>query len=214
MLAHLFLGLSLIGAEWVLYLLLILSVFSVSLIVERALFYREASKGLSEFRANVRKAVSANQTASLVQLAETRIKDRAGRTPDLESEMVRALAAHGKTSSPDVLVEVAQDSVLRARLEWEKNLSVLATISTNAPFIGLFGTVLGIIKAFHDLALQASTGAQTVTAGISEALVATAVGLLVAIPAAIAFNLYQRRVKNALGEAESLKSFLVGKLSA
>jgi biopolymer transport protein ExbB/TolQ len=62
--------------------------------------------------------------------------------------------------------------------------------------------------------MQASTGAQTVTAGISEALVATAVGLLVAIPAAIAFNLYQRRVKNALGEAESLKSFLVGKLSA
>jgi biopolymer transport protein ExbB/TolQ len=92
MLAHLFLGLSLIGAEWVLYLLLILSVFSVSLIVERALFYREASKGLTEFRANVRKAVSANQTASLVQLAETRIKERHGKTPDLESEMVRALA--------------------------------------------------------------------------------------------------------------------------
>jgi biopolymer transport protein ExbB len=214
MLAHLFLGLSLIGAEWVLYLLLILSVFSVSLIIERALFYREASKGLLEFRANVRKAVSANQTASLVQIAEARIKERHGKTPDLESEMVRALASHGKTSSPDVLVEVAQDSVLRARLQWEKNLSVLATISTNAPFIGLFGTVLGIIKAFHDLALQASTGAQTVTAGISEALVATAVGLLVAIPAAIAFNLYQRRVKNALGEAESLKSFLVGKLSS
>jgi biopolymer transport protein ExbB len=162
----------------------------------------------------VRKAVTANNTASLVQIAEQRIKDRHGKTPDLESEMVRALASHGKTSSPDVLVEVAQDSVLRARLEWEKNLSVLATISTNAPFIGLFGTVLGIIKAFHDLAQQSATGAQTVTSGISEALVATAVGLLVAIPAAIAFNLYQRRVKNALGEAESLKSFLVGKLSA
>jgi biopolymer transport protein ExbB len=214
MLAHLFLGLSLIGAEWVLYLLLILSIFSVSLIIERALFYREASNGLVEFRANVRKAAASNQMSALVQIAEARIKDRHGKIADLESEMVRALASHGKTSSPDVLVEVAQDSVLRARLEWEKNLSVLATISTNAPFIGLFGTVLGIIKAFHDLAQQASTGAQTVTAGISEALVATAVGLLVAIPAAIAFNLYQRRVKNALGEAESLKSFLVGKLSA
>jgi biopolymer transport protein ExbB len=98
-------------------------------------------------------------------------------------------------------------------MEWERNLSVLATIGNNAPFIGLFGTVLGIIKAFHDLSQQATTGAATVTSGISEALVATAIGLLVAIPAVIAFNLFQRRVKTALAEAESLKSFLVGKIA-
>jgi biopolymer transport protein ExbB len=217
MLAHLFLGLSLIGAEWVLYLLLVLSVFSVTLIVERALFYRDASKGIDAFRAKVRQTAQGGQVGQLAQLSEARLKERTGKAPDLETEMTRALALHvqtdGKANSPDVLLEVAQDSVLRARLQWERNLSVLATISTNAPFIGLFGTVLGIIKAFHDLALQATTGAQTVTSGISEALVATAVGLLVAIPAAIAFNLYQRRVKNALAEAESLKSFLVGKLS-
>lgn len=127
--------------------------------------------------------------------------------------MTLALLSHSKGASPDVLVEVAGDPVLRARMDWEKNLSMLATIGSNAPFIGLFGTVLGIIKAFHDLSQQAVTGAQTVTSGISEALVATAIGLLVAIPAVIAFNLFQRRVKRALAEAESLKSFLVGQLA-
>ena len=116
--------------------------------------------------------------------------------------------------STEILNELAQDSVVRARLYWERNLSVLATIGANAPFVGLFGTVLGIIKAFHDLSKQAGMGAQTVTAGIAEALVATAVGLLVAIPAVVAFNMFQRRVKAALGEAEALKSYLVGKLSA
>jgi biopolymer transport protein ExbB len=118
-----------------------------------------------------------------------------------------------RRGAPDVLTEVAQDPVMRTRLKWEKNLAVLATIGSNAPFIGLFGTVLGIIKAFHDLSQQAGAGATGVTAGISEALVATAVGLLVAIPAVVAYNVFQRRVKSALGEAEALKSYLVGKLS-
>jgi biopolymer transport protein ExbB len=213
MLSHLFLGLSLIGAEWVLYLLLILSVYSITLIVERALFYRDASRGIQAFRAKIRETAASGQLTQLGQIADARLKERKGKSPDLETEMASAMIAHGK-ASPDILLEVAQDAVLRTRLQWEKNLSVLATIGSNAPFVGLFGTVLGIIKAFHDLSQQAATGASTVTSGISEALVATAIGLLVAIPAAIAFNLYQRRVKTALAEAESLKSFLVGKLTA
>jgi biopolymer transport protein ExbB len=101
---------------------------------------------------------------------------------------------------------------VRSKISWDKNLSVLATIGSNAPFIGLFGTVLGIIKAFHDLAHQA-TGAQVVTEGISEALVATAFGLLVAIPAVVAFNFFQRKVKSAVAEADALKSYLIGKLT-
>jgi biopolymer transport protein ExbB len=213
MLSHLFLGLSLVGAEWVLYLLLVLSIFSVSLMVERILFYRQASKGLPEFRAIVRKATAEGRLDSAIQAAQSRLKDRNESAPDLESEMTLALLSQKKGANPEILLEVAGDPVLRARMQWEKNLSILATIGNNAPFIGLFGTVLGIIKAFHDLSQQAGTGAQTVTAGISESLVATAIGLLVAIPAVIAFNIFQRRVRKALTEAESLKSFLVGKIA-
>ncbi len=212
MLSHLFLGLSLTGAEWVLYFLIIVSVISVALIFERIRFYRDASRGLSDFRAQVRKAATSGQVTEAVQAAKARLEGTAGRAPDLEAEMALALLSHPK-SSPEVLTEVAQDSVVRAKIHWERNLSVLATIGANAPFVGLFGTVLGIIKAFHDLSQQAGTGAQTVTAGISEALIATAVGILVAIPAVVAYNFFQRRVKTALGEAEALKSFLVGKLA-
>ncbi len=212
MLSHLFLGLSLVGAEWVLYLLLVLSVFSVSLMLERAIFYAQASRGLDAFRATIRKTVSDGRLDAALQAAQARVTAKARSACDLESEMALALLTHAKGGSPDVLLEVAGDPVLRARIEWDKNLSMLATIGSNAPFIGLFGTVLGIIKAFHDLSQQAG-GAQTVTSGISEALVATAIGLLVAIPAVIAFNLFQRRVKRALGEAESLKSFIVGKIA-
>jgi biopolymer transport protein ExbB len=213
MLSHLFLGLSLVGAEWVLYVLVLLSVISVTLIIERMRFYRTAGRELEGFRSQIRVHATEGNWAAASRTAEARVK-QLGETPDLETQMAFALLsqAPAKTSA-EVLTEIASDPVTRARLKWERNLSVLATIGANAPFIGLFGTVLGIIKAFHDLSQQAGGGAPQVTSGISEALVATAVGLMVAIPAVVAFNIFQRRVKSALAEAEALKSFLVGKLS-
>ncbi len=217
MLSNLFLGMSLVGAEWVLYVLILLSIFSVSVIIERARFYCASRRGLDEFRKGVRRTIEAGQWDEALKLAESRKTAQKGRPQDLDTEMVIALIKHtgGKKGghSSEALSEVAQDAVLRARLHWDRNLSALATIGNNAPFIGLFGTVLGIIKAFHDLSQQVATGARTVTAGISEALIATAVGILVALPAVVAFNLYQRKVKAAATEAEALKSFLVGKLA-
>jgi biopolymer transport protein ExbB len=95
------------------------------------------------------------------------------------------------------------------KLQMEKNLAFLGTVGSNAPFIGLFGTVLGIIKAFHDLSIGTKEGAAAVMAGISEALVATAVGLMVAIPAVIAFNYFQRKIKSILINADSLNRILL-----
>jgi biopolymer transport protein ExbB len=83
---------------------------------------------------------------------------------------------------------------MRAKLSWDRNLSILATIGSNAPFVGLFGTVLGIIRAFAYLGNQ--TGSTAVMNGVSQALYATAMGLLVAIPAVIAFNVYSRKAKD------------------
>ncbi|EAT16836.1 MotA/TolQ/ExbB proton channel family protein [Desulfuromonas acetoxidans] len=80
----------------------------------------------------------------------------------------------------------------------QKRLTILATLGNNAPFIGLFGTVLGVIKAFHDLHLQQGSGIKVVMGGISEALVATAMGLLVAIPAVIAYNAFSKTLQTWL----------------
>jgi biopolymer transport protein ExbB len=84
---------------------------------------------------------------------------------------------------------------LELKISLEKRLGILATFGNNAPFIGLFGTVLGIIKAFHSLSTSTEFGVRVVMAGISEALVATAMGLFVAIPAVIAYNYFVRKAK-------------------
>jgi biopolymer transport protein ExbB len=216
MLSKLFLGISLAGAEWVLYSLVAISVTSVALIFERFLFYREASKGLQDFRTQLRALVQKGMWEEASQLAKARTSNQVGSSPDLESEMSYLLLSqtHSKAGA-EVLTEIAQDPVFRARRAWDHNLSLLATIGSNAPFVGLLGTVLGIIHAFHDLSQnQVSSAPQSVTSGISEALVATAFGLLVAIPAVVAFNLFQKRVRAALMEADALRSFLIGKLAS
>ncbi len=99
-----------------------------------------------------------------------------------------------RTPTAAELAAAVDGAKARERLRLERNLAFLATLGSNGPFIGLFGTVLGIIKAFHDLAGSQVGGASTVMSGISEALVTTAVGLLVAIPAVVAFNYFRRRV--------------------
>jgi len=97
----------------------------------------------------------------------------------------------------------------RLRVDLERNLGVLGTLGNNAPFIGLFGTVLGIIKAFADLSRNSGGGAAAVMSGISEALVSTAVGLMVAIPAVIAFNFFQGKVRKTLARVDAVAHTLL-----
>ena len=189
------LAFTLLGAGWVLWLLLALSVLSVAVMLERGLYFgqRRMSKRFPE----------------LLRLCEGGSLDKAAQLAQgdaMEAEVVRAAAR--VASSGQAAVEKAVASTIdRRRLEYERWLFVLGTLGNNAPFIGLFGTVLGIIRAFADLAAHpggATAGASTVMAGISEALVATAVGLFVAIPAVLSFNIYQRLLKRVVGRSQSL----------
>ncbi len=84
------------------------------------------------------------------------------------------------------------------KLLLEKRLGILATFGNNAPFIGLFGTVLGVMKAFHDLGVSNEFGVRVVMEGISQALVATALGLFVAIPCVMSYNYFVRKIKKIL----------------
>ena len=189
------LAFTLLGAGWVLWLLVALSVLSVAVMLERGLYFgqRRMSKRFPE----------------LLRLCEGGSLDKAAQLAQgdaMEAEVVRAAAR--VASSGQAAVEKAVASTIdRRRLEYERWLFVLGTLGNNAPFIGLFGTVLGIIRAFADLAAHpggATAGASTVMAGISEALVATAVGLFVAIPAVLSFNIYQRLLKRVVGRSQSL----------
>jgi biopolymer transport protein ExbB len=95
-------------------------------------------------------------------------------------------------------------AICRQRLVLERRLSFLGTLGNNAPFIGLFGTVLGIIRAFRDLALAGKPDTTVVMAGISEALVATAIGLFVALPAVLFYNYFMKQVDHTLSITESM----------
>lgn len=212
MLSKLFLGMSLVGAEWVLYVLVFLSLISVALIIERWSLFRGLTKGSDDFRNSLSQAVAQGDSAKALKLAQERKKSLKGGELDLDAGVAIALLDPATSSkSFESLNELGASAILQRKLAWERNLSVLATIGSNAPFIGLFGTVLGIIQAFHDLSREASgSGAQLVIGGVSDALIATAVGILVAIPAVVAYNLFQRRVKAASQMAEALKSHIIG----
>jgi biopolymer transport protein ExbB len=163
-----FLAFTLHGAGWVLWLLIGLSVASLAIMLERAWY-------LSRHRAK-----------KSVLLADMR--DLLGEKLLLDEH------EHAPGPGPADLAAALEGAKARERLRLERRLAFLATLGSNAPFIGLFGTVLGIIKAFHDLSGAQGAGPSVVMAGISEALVATAVGLMVAIPAVVAFNYFRRRV--------------------
>jgi biopolymer transport protein ExbB len=188
------LAFTMLGAGWVLWLLVGLSVLSVTVMLERGLYFgqRRMSKRFPEL-------LRLCQDGSLDKAAQLAAGDA------MEAEVVR-VAARVAGSGQEAVEKAVASTIDRRRLEYERWLFVLGTLGNNAPFIGLFGTVLGIIRAFADLAAHpgAAAGASTVMAGISEALVATAVGLFVAIPAVLAYNIYQRLLKRVVGRSQSL----------
>jgi len=110
-------------------------------------------------------------------------------------EIERQVRTRGRFSNKQALERSLQLGVSEELAKLERNMSWLATTATVTPFIGLFGTVLGIIRAFQDLGMQGSTSLRTVAPGISEALIATAVGLAAAIPAAVFYNHFGHAVR-------------------
>jgi biopolymer transport protein ExbB len=193
MLTSKLLSLTNLGAEWVLWLLVGLSIVSVGIMIERALFF--AARRLRDVD-----AVAGRLLAGDLAGARGAVEGK----PGMEAEVVRAVVAHaGK--GPDAVSEVVSGTLERSRIDYERRLAFLGTLGNNAPFIGLFGTVLGIIQAFFSLAQNPGAGgAGTVMAGISEALIATAVGLFVALPAVVAYNLFQRGLRRAAQRATTL----------
>jgi biopolymer transport protein ExbB len=136
--------------------------------------------------------------------------------PDRLLADMRTLLDRQLTGEPGLEARVGAMDGAKAmeRMRLERNLAFLATLGSNAPFVGLLGTVLGIIKAFHDLSGAAVGGPGVVMAGISQALVATAVGLGVAIPAVVAFNYFNRRVRSRMVEVDWMAQLALARLNA
>jgi biopolymer transport protein ExbB len=203
MLTQLFLKLTYVGAEWVMWILLLLSIISIALMVERWLYFMRTKIDSDELAARLDEQLRARN----LQGAWNLVKDT--HTYAIESAVVAAgliALRNGAQAAAEAMLSVKA----RMRPALDANLSILATIGSNAPFIGLMGTVLGIIRAAHDLTAEAANSSpNAVMSGVFEALVATAVGLFVAIPAVVAYNLFQRSVRKRIAQTDSLAHLIL-----
>ncbi|HYD42724.1 MAG TPA: MotA/TolQ/ExbB proton channel family protein [Anaeromyxobacter sp.] len=188
------------GAEWVMYLLVGLSVASVAVILERGAFFLRRGAPIPHLLALLK--------AGELDEARALVSGRRG----MEAEVARAALA-AAAGGPAAVQEAVACAIAEARPAYERGLSFLGTLGNNAPFLGLFGTVIGIIRAFSDLSVGTRRAdVSVVMAGISEALVATAVGIFVAIPAVVGFNAYMRRLKTLTVRGEAVAHALASHL--
>jgi biopolymer transport protein ExbB len=202
------------GAGWVMWLMIGLSVISVAVILERAWFFYSLRDDLTVLARDLRKTLDESLDAA---------RKRMSASPSAEAAVVLAgLATYDK--GPSATEEAMEGAKALQRMKLEKRLAYLATLGNNAPFIGLFGTVIGVIGAFKALGDQANTplgeaataalAPQTVMSSISEALVATAVGIAIAIPAVAANNFFQRATRRVLANTEALTRVLLAHMKA
>jgi biopolymer transport protein ExbB/TolQ len=193
---------ALLGSEWVLYLLLLLSVVSFSTMFERWLYFRKRSDDLGRLRSEVRKRLHEDDLPGV----ERALKGSRAIEARVTEEALRWLPG-----GADAMADAVDSEVARVRQELERGTNFLGTLGNNAPFVGLFGTVLGVIISFHALGKAGGNAGQMegVMAGIAEALVATGVGLFVALPAVIAYNVIQKRIGDIESGSVSLAKLLI-----
>ncbi len=192
-------------SEWVLYLLLFLSVASIAVMVERFAFYRRRRVDTDDLRLQLSARLGKGDFAGAAALME--------KHDSLETNVV-LVGLQAADKGPESVEDLISGALGREKARYEKRLSFLATLASNAPYIGLFGTVLGIVRSFRDLAANMADASTAVMAGIAEALIATAVGLLVAIPAVIAYNVFKGRVKQAVTDCQMLSRVVLAQLKA
>jgi len=196
----------------VIIILILLSIWSLYVSVERVIMFNKARKQSLLFARQATEHLKNDRPQAAI--------DAASKYP--QSHLARVVSAglqsfqYESQTSPldhDEIVEAASRAVERATLlttsDLKRGIGSLATIATITPFIGLFGTVIGIINAFHGIALAGSGGIGTVSSGIAEALVATAFGLGVAIPAAWMFNYFTNKLERLQIEMSNSASELV-----
>jgi biopolymer transport protein ExbB/TolQ len=184
-----------IASQAVLYLLLGLSVLSIGVIIERWWYFRRHRDDLDELAEALRRALGRGDVpAARAALLASR---------SVEAAIVRE-ALDWYDDGPDAVEQILAKATRLRRKTFEGGLLFLGTLGNNAPFIGLFGTVLGIVTAFRELGNNSMGAMGNVMSGIAEALIATAVGILVALPAVIFYNVFQKKGSDIEEQAAAL----------
>ncbi|OFW00735.1 MAG: flagellar motor protein MotA [Acidobacteria bacterium RIFCSPLOWO2_02_FULL_60_20] len=200
-----------IPAKLVVIILFVMSAWSIGVMIDRWLAYSAARKQSRTFAPLVAGALREGKIDEAIRIAERHKKSHLAKVITAGLHEFQAHPAGSAVSAEDI--EASQRALDRAsaivHAELKRGLSGLATIGATAPFVGLFGTVVGIINAFKGIASSQATGLAAVAGGISEALVATAIGLFVAIPAVWVFNIFTSKVEAFDVEMDNSTSELI-----
>ncbi len=188
-----------------------LSVFSVGLIVDKHRRFRSASRQSQRFKPEFGKFLHGGEVQELIDAVQLHPNSHVAQVVAagiLEYDGVRQ-SGGDPVASLELVTSALRDSMSEVLIQLKRGLGFLATIGSTAPFIGLFGTVVGIINAFRSIAATGSGGMSVVSGGIAEALVSTALGIFVAIPAVVAFNTFTGKIENFHVEMNRAASQLV-----
>lgn len=187
--------------SFTLVILIICSILAITFMIERWWYYRKCKIDTNRFMEKVQNLVEQDSYSEAISLCDKK--------PVPLSLVIKVGVVNHKRDKEDI-AELMESKKMEERLKMERWLGILGTLGNTAPFIGLFGTVIGIINAFRALAASGSGGPAVVAVGIAEALVATAGGLVVAIPCVMVFNYFMRKVKKMVTEIDvAMKRLLV-----
>lgn len=198
-------------AKGVVLVLAIMSAYSISVMIERWLTYRQARKQSRLFTPAVAECLKDGKIDQAIALGEQYNKSHLAKV--LVSGL-HELQAHSKSKDiPGETIESSRRALERATAisieDLKRGLSALATIGSTAPFVGLFGTTIGIINAFQGMRTEETAGIAAVAGGIAEALVTTAFGLFVAVPAVWMFNVFTNKIETFTVEMDNSSSELI-----
>jgi biopolymer transport protein ExbB len=198
-------------AKIVVIILFIMSGWSIGVMIDRALAFSAARKQSRAFAPAVAGALREGKIDEAIRVAERNKKSHLAK---VVTAGLQEFKAHGESADiPGEQIEASKRALERAEAivhaELKRGLSGLATIGATAPFVGLFGTVVGILNAFRSISQNKATGLGAVAGGISEALVTTAIGLFVAIPAVMMFNYFTGKVEAFDVEMDNSSSELI-----
>ena len=200
-----------VPAKAVIVILGIMSAWSIGVMIDRLLAYSAAKKQSREFAPLVAGCLKEGKIDEAIGVSEQNKKSHLAKV--VVAGLQEFSAHQASTEIPGEVIESSKRALERAtaitNAELKRGISSLATIGSTAPFVGLFGTVVGIINAFQGMSTEKSTGLSAVAGGISEALITTAFGLFVAVPAVWMYNYFNNKIESFGVEMNNSSSELI-----
>ncbi len=194
--------------------LALLSVFSVAMIIDKHRRFSSTTRESEKFKPEFKKFLHGGDVQNLLEAARQHQNSHVAQVVSAGIIEYDGVAQSGGDASAsfDLVTSAIRDSISETLINLKKGLGFLATIGSTVPFVGLFGTVVGIINAFRSIAATGSGGMSVVSGGIAEALVSTALGIFVAIPAVVAFNHFTGKLETFHVEMNRASSQLINRL--